>query len=111
MRLLLGEDRRAGVKDDGSADFRARDSGCWQEGSVISFGSETGAKELVLVALDSGQSVDVPRKRLEVTRELACRVCHGCLPCEEEEESNPGEADSDLLRCQSCYIPIHQQVI
>ena len=111
MRLLLGEDRRAGVKDDGSADFRARDSGCWQEGSVISFGSETGAKELVLVALDSGQSVDIPRKRLEVTRELACCVCHSCLPCEEEAEANPEEADSDLLRCQSCYIPIHQQVI
>ena len=30
----------------------------------------------LLVALDSGQSVDVPRKRLEVTRELACCVCH-----------------------------------
>ena len=105
-----GTVRSGGAKDDCPADFRARDSGCWQEGSVISFGSETGAKELVLVALDSGQSVDVPRKRLEVTRELACCVCHSCLPCEEEAESNPEEADSDLLRCQSCYIPIHQQV-
>ena len=95
-----------GAKDDCPADFRARDWGCWQEVSVISFGSETGAKELVLVALDNGQSVDVPRKRLEVTRELVCCVCLA------KKKQTRTQRRQILTFCvQSCYIPIHQQVI